>query len=69
MPKIRKAYKVRLKTNGDTESRLARFCGCSRFLWNKALAMNLERLEKYQGILWYHELAFWLGLWKKSYPK
>jgi len=30
------------------------------------LAMNLERLEKYRGIPWPHELAFWLGLWRKS---
>jgi putative transposase len=66
MPKIRKAYKVRLKTNVDIESKLVRFCGSGRFLWNKALAMNLERLEKGQGILWYHELAFWLSLWKQS---
>ena len=66
MPKIRKAYKIRLKTNSDIESRLVRYCGCARFLWNKSLSMNLDRLDKGQGILWYHELAFWLGLWKKS---
>jgi len=28
--------------------------------------MNLEHLEKGQGILWYPELAFWLTLWKQS---
>ena len=66
MPNIRKAYKVRLKTNTETEQKLLRFCGSARFLWNKSLAMNLERLEKKQGILWYHELAFWLRLWKRS---
>jgi len=66
MPKIRKAYKVRLKTNRETESNLICFFGCARFLWNKSLAMNLERLEKGQNILWYTELAFWLRLWKRS---
>jgi putative transposase len=66
MLQIRKAYKVRLKTNSETESKLVRFCGSGRFLWNKSLAMNLERLEKGQGILWYNELAFWLRLWKSS---
>jgi transposase len=66
MPKIRKAYKVRLKTNAEIEIMLVRFCGAGRFLWNKSLAMNLERLEKGQGILWYNELAFWLRLWKRS---
>jgi putative transposase len=66
MLKIRKAYKVRLKTNGDIEHKLVRFCGSSRFLWNKCLAMNLERMEKRQPILWYNELAYWLTVWKRS---
>ncbi len=66
MPKIRKAYKVRLKTNREIESILARYCGSARFLWNKSLAMNLDRLNSKQGILWYTELAFWLRLWKQS---
>ena len=48
------------------EQKLTCFCGSSRFLWNKCLALNLERLEKGQSILWYQELAFWLTLWKKS---
>ena len=66
MSKIRKAYKVRLKTNKDIESKLVRFFGSGRFLWNKSLAMNLERLEQGQDLLWYQELAFWLKLWKRS---
>ncbi|MCK5134590.1 MAG: helix-turn-helix domain-containing protein [Bacteroidales bacterium] len=49
MPNIRKAYKFRLKTNRDIENKLSRFCGSARFLWNKSLAMNLERLEKAFG--------------------
>ena len=64
--KIRKAYKFRLKTNKDIEAKLNRYCGSARFLWNKSLAMNLERLENKQPILWYTELAFWLTLWKRS---
>lgn len=66
MPLIRKAYKFRIKTNKDIESKLFRFCGSARFLWNKSLALNLERLENKQGLLWYNELAFWLTLWKRS---
>jgi putative transposase len=66
MSKIRKAYKYRLKTNRKTEEKLTRFCGSARFVWNKSLAMNLERLENKGGMLWYHELAFWLRLWKQS---
>ena len=66
MLKIRKAYKVQLKTNNNIENKLVRFCGSSRFLWNKCLAMNLDRLEKRQPILWYNELAYWLTVWKQS---
>ena len=66
MVKTRKAYKVRLKTNDESEQKLVRILGCSRFLWNKSLAMNLERLEKGQNLLWYPEQAFWLKLWKTS---
>ncbi|MBA7654935.1 IS200/IS605 family transposase IS609 [subsurface metagenome] len=66
IPTIRKAYRFRLKTNRDVEEKLTRFCGLTRFLWNKTLAMNLERLENKQGMLRYNELAFWLTLWKRS---
>jgi putative transposase len=66
MAKIRKAYKFRLKTNSNTEQKLLGIFGCTRFLWNKSLAMNLERLEIGQRILRYNELAFWLTLWKRS---
>ena len=59
MLKIRKAYKVQLKTNNNIEDKLVRYCGSVRFLWNKCLSMNLERLEKMQPILWYNELAFY----------
>ncbi len=66
MPKIRKGYKVRLKTNSNIENKLVQYCGSSRFLWNKSLAMNMDRLEKRQPLLWYNELAFWLTVWKRS---
>lgn len=42
------------------------FAGASRFVWNKALALNLARLNTKQPIMWYQELDFWLKLWKKS---
>ena len=31
MPTVRKAYKVRLKTDQDIETKLARFCGSARY--------------------------------------
>lgn len=66
MQEVRKAYKFRIKTTKEIEGKLIRFCGSARFLWNKSLAMNLDRLENKQALCWYNELAFWLTLWKRS---
>lgn len=63
---IRKAFKFRLQPNSDQVKKMVEFAGANRFVWNKALAMNLFRLENKQPMLWYNELAFWLGLWKQS---
>lgn len=63
---IRKAYKFRLKTTAKREQKLLQFSGCCRFAWNKALALNVERLRKHHPILRYQELDFWCKLWKAS---
>lgn len=63
---IRKAFKFRLQPNSDQAQKMVEFAGANRFVWNKALALNLSRLENKQPMLWYNELAFWLGLWKQS---
>lgn len=62
----RKAYQFKLKTNAQLNKQLAQLAGCCRFLWNKALDLNLRRLEKKMPLMWYNELAFWLTLWKKD---
>jgi putative transposase len=63
---IRKAFKFKLKTTPDIEQKCAMMAGCCRLIWNKALAMNLYRLENEYHLLWYNELAFWLKIWKGS---
>ena len=63
---IRKAYQFKLKMTPYVEQRLSQMAGCCRFVWNKALAMNLQRLEDKQKLIWYHELAFWLTFWKRT---
>lgn len=63
---IRKAYKFRLNMKPAMEEKFFQFSGCARFVWNKALAMNLERLKNKQPILYYQELDFFAKLWKKS---
>lgn len=61
---LRKAFKYKLKTTTGIEQQCARMAGCCRLVWNKALAMNLRRLENKEPILWYNELAYWLTFWK-----
>ena len=63
---IRKAYQFKLKPTVQQERVLAQMSGCCRFLWNKALAMNLERLKENHKLMWYHELSYWLTFWKKT---
>ena len=63
---FRKAFKFRLNTTEEIENKLFQFSGCSRFVWNKALAANLYRLENNLPIIRYNENSFWLGIWKKS---
>jgi len=63
---IRKAFKFRLKITPEISQYLANFAGGSRFVWNKALALNLFRLETKAPLMWYHELNFWATLWKQS---
>lgn len=61
---IRKAYKFRLKTKPRHEDRLKQFAGCCRFVWNKALAIQKERLGNKQSCLSYNELSRLLNQWK-----
>ena len=63
---IRKAYRFRLKTHPALEQKLFRQAGCCRWVWNQLWRMNRHRLENGQPLVWYHEAAFWLTLWKQS---
>lgn len=63
---IRKAYKFRLNTTPDTAQKMAQYAGNCRFLWNKALSINLFKLENKQPICYYQELDYFSKLWKKS---
>ena len=63
---IRKAYKFRLKTTQTRNKKLCEFAGCCRFVWNKAWALNIERLSNRHRVLRYQELDFLSKLWKSS---
>ena len=59
-----KAFKFQLKTNEAEAAQLRRFGGCCRLVWNKALAMQKERLDSKQSILNYPKMAGELIKWK-----
>ncbi|MBI2569285.1 MAG: transposase [Candidatus Schekmanbacteria bacterium] len=61
---IRKAFKYRLKTNQAIEQQLGRIAGCARFVWNRALAIELERLGTGEKLLGYAELCALLTVWR-----
>ena len=63
---IRKAFKYRLDTNVETEKLMRQYAGNCRFLWNKALGLNMSSLDNKQPLLWYRELDWMKGLWKQS---
>ena len=43
---IRKAYKFRLYPTEEQKILLAKSCGCVRVVWNKALELQKEKLDK-----------------------
>lgn len=63
---IRKAFKYRLNLKPEQHALCTQFAGINRFVWNKALALNLFRLKEKQPILWYQESNWITQLWKQS---
>jgi hypothetical protein len=47
---------------------MRQFAGCNRFRWNKALAMQKDRLEDKKSCLTYNKLAGLLVIWGKEHP-
>lgn len=64
----RKAFKYRLKTKPEDELLMKQFAGCCRFVWNKALALQKERLDAGERTLSYNKLALFLPEWKQEHP-
>ena len=63
---LRKAFRFRLRPTPAVRQRLAQMAGCTRFLYNKALALNLNLLEQKQPILRYTKLCSQLQSWKQE---
>jgi putative transposase len=66
---VLKAFKYRLKIKRSRDHRaLYRYAGCGRFVWNKMLAIQNERLVSGKRCLSYPMMAKLLLDWKREYP-
>lgn len=63
---LRKAFRFRLDLTKEQENILVRACGCARFVWNKALSLQKQRLEGKIPLMQYGDLARLLTLWRAS---
>jgi putative transposase len=61
------AFKFELQPNGEQLRNLRQFAGSCRFVYNKGLALNLERHEKEEKRLGYAGLCALLPNWKMEH--
>jgi len=64
--KARRGYRFKMKPTPGTERVFVVMAGHARFVWNKALRLNLDRLARGIPILWCNDLCGLLHLWKQS---
>lgn len=64
-----KAFKFEIIPNREQISRIKKFCGCSRFVFNKALAWHNEQCKQDNNFKFsYTKIANLLPIWKKELP-
>ena len=67
--KLHKAFKFELMPNGEQIRKMKQFCGCSRFVFNRALAYQNEQYQKDNSFKFsYVKLANLLPEWKQELP-
>lgn len=65
---IRKAFRFELMPNGEQIRKMKQFCGCSRFVFNQALAYQNEQYETDKSFKFsYAKMANLLPGWKKKF--
>ena len=65
---IRKAFKFEIRPNGEQIRKMNQFCGCSRFVYNKALAYQNEQYQQDKSFKFsYTKLANLLPEWKSEF--
>ena len=63
---VRKAFKFQLQVQPEQRRLLSQAAGCSRYVWNRALALQKERLAAGESCLSYTKLAALLVTWKQE---
>lgn len=64
---IRKAFKFEIMPNGAQIRRMKQFCGCSRFVFNRALAWQNEQYGQDNSVKFsYTKIANLLPEWKRE---
>ena len=64
---VRKAFKFELMPNGEQTRKMKQFAGCSRFVFNKALAYQNEQYQQDNSFKFsYNKLANLLPEWKRE---
>ena len=66
---LRKAFQFKLKPNGANIKAFARFCGCTRFVYNQGIEWNNEQGKLNSDFRFsYVALANLLPQWKQEWP-
>ena len=66
--KILKAFKFELMPNGAQIRKMKQFCGCSRFVFNRALAYQNEQYQKDNSFTFsYRKIADLLPEWRREF--
>jgi len=60
------AYKFRIEPNGEQQRAMRRIAGTCRFVWNKALALQMANHQQGQTFVNHFDMCKWLPVWKKE---
>jgi putative transposase len=62
------AYKYQLRPNAEQERQMSRMAGSCRFVWNRMLDLQKQRLDAGDLVLRYNKTALLLPEWKTELP-
>jgi putative transposase len=60
------AYKFRIEPNGEQQRAMRRIAGSCRYVWNRALALQIANHEAGEKFIHHFALCKWLPVWKKE---